>query len=178
MSLDPPDPALSDGDLVLRPPEEGDVPWIVRGCIDPEVSRWTTVPSPYDEGHARAFVADAAVDWRQGTTATFAILLDGEGAALITLRRREPGTGEIGYWVGSWARRRKVATRAGRLVCDWAFATLGLERLTLDTMPGNLPSEGVAAALGFAKGPLVTGGLARGDRAVDVYRWECFPPPG
>ena len=170
--LTPPDPPLADGDLLLRPPLPQDIPWIVRGCQDPEVPRWTTVPSPYTEAHAREFVEESPVDWAQGTEARFAILLDGAGAGMIGIHRLlGDAAPEVGYWVGPWARRRGAASRATRLVVGWAFGQLGLPRLDLLTMPGNTGSEGVAAAAGFTRGPVEASGCDQRGTRVDVHRW-------
>lgn len=170
--LTAPDPPLSDGGLVLRVPREEDVPWIVRGCQDPEVPRWTTVPAGYTEAHGRGFVDDTAVDWDQGTHARFAIVLDGAGAGVVGLHRLAGGqVPEVGYWVGHWARRRGVATRAARLVVDWAFRDLGHDLLELKTMIGNTGSERVAAAIGFTRRPVQrTAGTDR-CAGVDVHLW-------
>ncbi len=47
---------LTDGHVALRPPELRDVPAITEACQDPEIGRWTRVPWPYREEHARAWV--------------------------------------------------------------------------------------------------------------------------
>lgn len=169
--LTPPDPPLADGGLVLRIPREDDIPWIVRGCQDPEVPRWTTIPAGYTEAHGREFVDETAVDWAQGTHARFAILLDGVGAGVVGLHNLLTGVPEVGYWVGFWARRAGVASRAARLVVDWAFRELGCAELALKTMPGNTGSERVAASTGFVKGPVTR--TSGGDRCagVDVHVW-------
>ena len=50
---------LEDGDVVLRPFVDEDVPAIVAACQDPEIPRWTSVPSPYTEDDARRYLAGA-----------------------------------------------------------------------------------------------------------------------
>jgi len=173
-----PSPPLADGDLMLRPPVAEDVPWIVRGCTDPEVPRWTTVPERYTEAHARMFIEDTAVDWAQGTHARFAILLDGEGAGMVGVHHTAGGRPpEVGYWVGYWARRRGVATRATRLVSAWAFDVLAVDVLELRTMPGNAGSEAVAAAAGFTRGDLERAGCEQRGNRVDVHRWTLRRVP-
>ncbi|MGH3450260.1 MAG: GNAT family N-acetyltransferase, partial [Haloechinothrix sp.] len=47
---------LSDGDLLLRPWQPQDAEAVYRACRDPEIQRWTTVPSPYLREHAEHFV--------------------------------------------------------------------------------------------------------------------------
>ena len=59
---------------------------------------------------------------------------------------RERGTGEIGYWVVREARGRGVATRAVRLVCEWAASELGLTTLEIVVHADNAPSHAVARA--------------------------------
>lgn len=170
--LTPPDPPLADAGLVLRVPRAEDVPWIVRGCQDPEVPRWTTIPAGYTEATGREFIDDTAVDWDQGTHARFAIIVDGAGAGVVGLHRLAGGqVPEVGYWVGHWARRRGVATRAARLVVDWAFRDLGRDLLELKTMPGNTASERVAAAVGFTKGPVSRTPDRERCAGVDVHVW-------
>ena len=42
-----PDPPLSDGVITLRAKARADIPALVAICADPEIPRWTRVPSPY-----------------------------------------------------------------------------------------------------------------------------------
>ncbi len=58
------------------------------------------------------------------------------------------------------ARRRGVALGAARIIVDWAFGELGIERLELLTYPGNEASQALAARLGFTRESLLRGFLA------------------
>ena len=40
-------------DLTLRAPTEDDLPAIVEACQDPELPRWTRIPTPYRIEEAR-----------------------------------------------------------------------------------------------------------------------------
>jgi len=40
-------PVLSDGVVTLRPPRADDADDITLACRDPQISQWTTVPTPY-----------------------------------------------------------------------------------------------------------------------------------
>jgi RimJ/RimL family protein N-acetyltransferase len=55
-----PYPPLSDGEIVLRAWTLSDAPALTRACQDPEIPRWTVVPSPYEERHAHDFIAGCA----------------------------------------------------------------------------------------------------------------------
>ena len=50
--LSPPDPPLDDGTVALRLITVTDIPDLVTACQDPDIARWTTVPSPYSEAEA------------------------------------------------------------------------------------------------------------------------------
>ena len=47
---------LTDGIITLRPPDEADIDAIYQACQDPEIQRWTGVPSPYHREHAIAYL--------------------------------------------------------------------------------------------------------------------------
>jgi RimJ/RimL family protein N-acetyltransferase len=85
----------------------------------------------------------------------------GELLGSVSLDRfAERQAAEIGYWIGREARRRGVALGAARLVVDWAFGALGIERLELLTYPGNQASQALAGRLGFTRECLLRGFLA------------------
>ena len=63
---------------------------------------------------------------------------------------RAPGLATVSYWTFPPFRRRGYASRATRLLCDWAFAELGLERIELHAEEDNLGSRGVARRAGFS----------------------------
>ena len=146
-------PRLHDGVVALRPPTAGDVDAITEACQDPEIPRWTRVPSPYTRAHAIDFVERSVRMWDQGTDAPF-VVLDAESGVLlgaIGVHRfgGEDGGPEVGYWLEHSARGRGVATRALRLVSGWACRELGL-RLLLQADVRNMASQRVAETAGFS----------------------------
>ena len=64
-------PILSDAEtgVTLRAPGRGDLPGMVEQCRDPEMIRWTSVPTP-EEGYqlrdAEEFLALTAAGWTSG----------------------------------------------------------------------------------------------------------------
>jgi RimJ/RimL family protein N-acetyltransferase len=137
---------LDDDAIRLRSFTEGDVPAIVAACQDPEIPRWTRVPSPYTEADAREFLS-APPD------RAFAVVdrSSGELLGAIGARPEDEGRVEIGYWTAREARGRGVATRALRLIAAWAVEELGAERLQLYTDPANVASQRVAEKAGFRR---------------------------
>jgi RimJ/RimL family protein N-acetyltransferase len=145
-------PRLGDDEIALRPPVPGDVDAITEACQDPEIPRWTRVPSPYTRAHAVEFVERSARTWEQGTDAPFVIVDADTGALLgaIGVHRfgGEDDGPEVGYWLEREARGRGVATRALRLVADWACRELGV-RLLLQADVRNAASRRVAEKARF-----------------------------
>ena len=121
------------------------------------------MPAPYSLADAEAFIADSrhrllpasAPDWPSPTPPPASC-----SAASASTCFADRQAAEIGYWVKREARRRGVALAAARLVVDWAFAELGVERLELLTYPGNEASQALAGRLGFTRECLLRGFLA------------------
>ena len=146
-------PSLRDGDLVLRPKHEGDVAALTAACQDPEIPRWTLVPAPYTEADARAFIASSEREAAAGKAANLIAVDAADGLLLGSFSLMEldraPGYGEIGYWVAAAARGRGVATRAVRLLTEWAVTELGLTKIEILPHRDNAPSRRVAERAGY-----------------------------
>jgi RimJ/RimL family protein N-acetyltransferase len=172
-------PTLRDGDLVLRPKRRSDVDAITAACQDPEIPRWTLVPSPYTRADAEAYLAGSADEAAAGKAVNLLAVDARDGRLLgsfgLMELDREPGYGEIGYWVAAEARGRGVATRAVRLLADWAREELGLTRIDVLPHRDNAASRRVAEKAGFTDtGELVAsprGGIEQ--RVYAVYAWTA-----
>ncbi len=147
-----PVPRLDDGVVALRPPEPDDVDAITAACQDPEIPRWTRVPSPYTRDHAVEFVERSARMWQRGSDAPF-VVVDAESGELLgaigvhRLGGEDDGP-EVGYWLKREARGRGVATRTLELVTDWACQELGVH-LLLQADVRNATSRRVAEKVGY-----------------------------
>ncbi|MGA2010789.1 MAG: GNAT family N-acetyltransferase [Solirubrobacteraceae bacterium] len=146
---------LTDGDTSLRPWRDSDLDALVVACQDPEISRWTRVPSPYGPADARAYLRQRYDAAFAGLSAPFAIVdrSGGELLGSISLLRFawEHARAEVGYWLARPARGHGHATRAVRLICGWGVASLGLERIDLLAATGNPGSQAVAERTGFTR---------------------------
>jgi RimJ/RimL family protein N-acetyltransferase len=151
---------LEDDVVRLRPFEESDVPAITAACQDPEIPRWTAVPSPYTEADARAWLASDEEE-------SFAVVdrVSGELLGSIGVRYLDGGIGEVGYWVKREARGRGIATRALGLVARWALVDKGLGRFQLRADVGNETSQRVAEKAGFVREGVLRSSLGlKGER--------------
>jgi RimJ/RimL family protein N-acetyltransferase len=148
-------PELDDGVVALRPPAPGDVDAIFEACQDREISRFTTVPWPYERAHAVRHVEESARAWRGGAGAVFVIVDTATGELLgsIGLVRldRDAGVAEVGYWVKRGARGRGTAARGVRLLAPWVLCDLGFARLELQADVRNRASQRVAEKAGFRR---------------------------
>jgi RimJ/RimL family protein N-acetyltransferase len=146
---------LIDGPTALRPWRDTDIAELVAACQDPEIVRWTRVPSHYGESDARVYLMQRYDAVHAGATAPFAIVSAPDGPLLgsISLMRFawEHARGEVGYWLARGARGRGHAVRAVRLICSWGFGELALDRIDLLAATGNLASQTVAHRAGFTR---------------------------
>jgi RimJ/RimL family protein N-acetyltransferase len=161
--------------VTLRRWREDDVPAVATICQDPEIPRWTSVPSPYGEEDARKFVGSVLDGSFHELTLAIADSSADELLGALGLGLPTPGVGELGYWLGAHARGRGVATRAVRLLCAWALDELSLARIQLHTLPGNVASERVAERAGFTHEGLLRSFAELKGRRVDINMFSLLP---
>jgi RimJ/RimL family protein N-acetyltransferase len=159
---------LQDDAIRLRPFTLDDVPAIVAACQDPEIPRWTSVPSPYAEPDAIA--------WLESTNEEKFAVVDSKSGELlgsIGFLARGDGKAEVGYWVKREARGRGVATRALELLARWMFvADEELGRLQLQADVENRSSQRVAEKAGFVREGILRSSLALKGERRDVVMYS------
>jgi RimJ/RimL family protein N-acetyltransferase len=140
---------LTDGVVALAPPTLADVERITDLCQDETVSRWTTIPTPYNRRDALFFIGQIVdTGWADATTATWGIRSADDSVLHGMVSIELGGDGEIGFWMGRHARGRGWTTRASQLAVDAAFAH-GLDHVRWKAIVGNTASRRVAEKLGF-----------------------------
>lgn len=149
---------LSDGDVVLRLPNDSDIDAIAAYGQDPEIeeSGWLPIPVPCPRDIAARTVQEFLRGWhgtgRFGCTFVIATAVTPDLLGVVHLFTKGSTTGEIAYGVAPRHRRQGFATRAVRLVTTWAFAHLGLTRLEICVTARDvhgLASRRVAENAGF-----------------------------
>ncbi|MCK1819849.1 GNAT family N-acetyltransferase [Streptomyces sp. XM83C] len=143
---------LTTGRLVLRAVGPQDTDAVYAAAQDPDIQRWTTIPSPYLHEHARGFTEQIVPDgWADGSTYTFGVFLavGGELAGMVALMMRALGMAEIGFWGTKEHRGHGYLTEATVAVCRWGFTDLGVDRVEWRAEVGNHASRAVALRAGF-----------------------------
>jgi RimJ/RimL family protein N-acetyltransferase len=170
-------PTLRGGRVLLRPWTAADADDVLAACQDPDIQRWTTVPSPYRRSDAVAYVTEAApAAWEDGG-AVFAVVEAATGRTVgsIGAHGMRDGVAHVGYWTAPGARGRGFTSDALRTLTRWFLRDGGAARVELVVEPANAASVRVAAAAGFtAEGVLRQRLVLRGRRA-DVVMYSMLP---
>lgn len=172
-------PTLDADGLELRPWSAADADAVHAACQDPEIVRWTTVPSPYLREHAESYVGQVSTAaWEAKTAANFAVV-DAAGTLVgsFGLVRMNPAqsVAEIGYWVAPAARRRGVARRAAAAVTTWALRDVGFARVELLAAVANAGSRRIAELTGFTQEGVLRSAAAGRTTRLDLVIYSRLP---
>ncbi len=124
---------------------------------DPDVSYnmvdLQRIPSPFSKADAQRFINIASREQMDSSGLHFGIRLkvgDLVGASMMKLDLKNKSC-EIAYWIGRDYRRKGYAREAVRLMLDFAFNRLKLNRVQADSLASNDASLGLLNSLGFTK---------------------------
>lgn len=149
---------LTDGEVLLRLADPSDIAAIVAYGQDPDVEEtgWLPIHVPCSHEVAARVVEEFQRGWqgRFGVTLIITVPPATDMRGVVHLFLPTAGVGEIAYGVAPQHRRRGLATRATRLVADWAVAQLDCSRveivITARAIYG-LASQRVAEKAGFVR---------------------------
>jgi RimJ/RimL family protein N-acetyltransferase len=148
---------------------------VVAACQDPEIPRWTMVPTPYSEDDAREFLDHVTKGLEDQLNLAMTRVDDDSPIGSITIWLVKPGVAEFGYWTAREARGQGYTPRALRLFSRWALDELKLPRLQLGTIPGNRASERVAEKVGYSREGVLRSYLDQRGERRDVLMWSLLP---
>ncbi|MEV3934003.1 MULTISPECIES: GNAT family N-acetyltransferase [unclassified Streptomyces] len=166
-------PSMTAGaDFVLRPWEMSDLPLIREAAVDDYIPQITTIPSPYSDEAAEAYVRR---QWQRAATGTgypFTIARTRDrrpvGSIGLWLADAAEGRASLGYWMTTPARRQGVAGAALRTVTTWALHELDIPRVQLFVEPWNTASVRTAESAGYRREGLLRGWQEIGGRRRDM----------
>ena len=139
-------PRLTTARLTLRPFHLGDAQEVRRLAGDREIAATTaTIPHPYKEGMAEAWISTHQERFERGEAVIFAITL-GENGTLVGAigleLSKDNNRAELGYWIGKPYWSQGYCTEAAQEVARYAFAELGVHRVHAWHMRRN-PASGL-----------------------------------
>jgi RimJ/RimL family protein N-acetyltransferase len=143
---------LTTARLVLRTVGPKDTDAVYEAAQDPDIQRWTTIPSPYLREHAEAFAGQVVPDgWADASMFTFGVFLlpSDELVGMLGLTMRSLGVAEIGFWAAKEHRGNGYITEATLGASRWAFTQLSVDRVEWRAEVGNAGSRAVAERAGF-----------------------------
>lgn len=148
-------PTLETERLTLGPLRPADASRIPELAGDREIARNTeSIPHPYPEEEAEAFVEQVRAEAASGEAAVFGIRL-GDGGELVGVVGIHPepehGRARLGYWIGRPYWGRGFATEAAREAVDWAFRELDLRRVYAESFARNPASCRVLEKVGMRR---------------------------
>jgi ribosomal-protein-alanine N-acetyltransferase len=128
----------------------GDAEAVQRLASDPAIAATTRMPHPYPENAAREFISQQLKERAEGTTYVFAIKDRQELVGLCGLHGIESNHArEIGFWIGRPFWGRGHASFGVKMVLDFAFRNLRLERVGSCALESNAASRHVLEKNGF-----------------------------
>ncbi len=142
---------LTTDRLLLRSVGPQDTDVVYSAAQDPEIQRWTTIPSPYLLEHAQSFTEQLVPEgWANASMFTFGVFLpEGELAGMLAITMRSLGVGEVGFWATKQHRGNGYITEATVAASRWAFTHVSIDRVEWRAEVGNKGSRAVAEHAGF-----------------------------
>lgn len=161
-------PVLSDGVVTLRAHVPGDIDDMLEMAHDPDMIRWTAIPTPHTREMSEHFAFEhIPAAWNKGASRHWAIEVDGRYAGSVDIRQ-EP-IADIGFALHPWARGSGAMTRAVRLANDWVLTSTGVEIIHWRAHVGNESSLRVAHAAGFTLHGTTPGILHERGQVLDAW---------
>jgi len=158
------------GVFLISPPDADAIQTLAS---DPAIAATTRMPHPYPDNAARDFIAAQEKERMEGIAYVYAIKDHKELVGLCGLHGIEKDYArELGFWIGKPYWGKGYATFGVKMVLQFAFKNLRLERVGSCALESNAASRRVLEKNGFRLlhlGPHQDSGLKRPDEQVAYY---------
>jgi len=156
-------PTLSDLPLViesprvtLRPQVDSDADGFFPYVRDPAMTKYVTWAAHEHIEETREWLKKSAEMIAAGTDVVWTIEHEGAPVGCIGLHTIKWGVravrldlAELGYWIAQPLWGKGLMTEAATLATRWAFETLGLHKVNVMCLDGNIGSQRVIEKVGF-----------------------------
>jgi RimJ/RimL family protein N-acetyltransferase len=171
-----------DGSINIRPFRAGDGDPLYDAARESikELCSWMIWCHPgYSRENSKSFIASSRVEWEHGTSYSFAILDEADGAFLGSVGLSEVipahGVANLGFWVRSTRTRKGIASAATRLIVKFAFHELHLARVEFIIATRNLASIHVAKKVGAREEGFLRNRLFLQGSRHDAFAFSLIP---
>ncbi len=168
---------LESARVRMRPIGTGDISLIQRLAAAKEIANNTYVPHPYPPDAAEEFVAKVREQWRSEEAFVFAIIEKGcdQFAGCMGIHPAPAhNRAEVGYWIGLPYWGRGLATAALRLIIQFGFEELKLNRIAAGHFPHNPASGRVMQKAKMRYEGRLRGALLHQDEYKDEIRYAIL----
>ena len=170
-------PVLHGRHVTLRELRSSDAPSLLALLTTEEVSRFISPPPTTVEGFER-FIAWTHRQRQAGQYACFAVVPDGTATAIgiFQLRALEPGfgTAEWGFALGSPYWGRGLFMDGATEIMEFAFETVGVQRLEARSSIENLRGNGALRKTGAACEATLRRSFLKDGRYHDQHLWTLL----
>jgi ribosomal-protein-alanine N-acetyltransferase len=145
-------PTIYSKRFILRPFRRGDEDSLAENISNEDIARSTLrIPYPYEKRDARSWISRNLQlgRLRNRSEIHFAIDVNGNVVGGIGLEKMDGYEAEIGYWLGEKYWGQGIMTSALDLVTEYAFAELGLGKISAYVFPSNKASMRVLEKAGY-----------------------------
>jgi len=138
--------------LILRPPKLSDAPILEKYINDRLIYRWTlNIPYPYPKGGYKKWLLKSLQSFKNKKSFNFTIYLNKEPIGSVDLTKIEWShkRAVLGYWLARKYWNQGIMTEAVRLILDFGFNQLKLNRVESSHFKQNKRSGRVQEKCGL-----------------------------
>jgi RimJ/RimL family protein N-acetyltransferase len=173
---------LQSTELVLRPPVAADIEPLFAAVLESaaEIRPWMAWYHPeYSLDDTARWVNDVPLAWQEDRAYSFAIVARSSAELLGTIGINQVDRfnrrANLGYFVRTTATKRGIATAATRLLAEYGFAKLGLQRIEIVAATGNFASQKVALKTGASREGVARRRSHVDGRQIDTVMFSLLP---
>jgi len=173
---------LTDGLVLLRPYRIDDIDNLYQAVCESiaELSAWMPwCHEFYSIEESRTWLEERAEAWEKGTQYDFAItnIMNGYylGGCGLNNINNAARMANLGYWVRTSRTKKGVATAATRLLAQFGFKELNLNRIEIVVAVENKVSQRVAEKAGARREGILRNRLVIGKQVHDAVMLSLIP---